>query len=60
MAILEELFQGNINPSEKTIKENSDYQKQNKHLLMLIDKLTPMLNKDEKRFLKILATLCFQ
>lgn len=63
MSVLEELYNGNINPSERYIKENSKYQKQNKQLAELIDKLIPMLNEDEKRICEnigdILSSMSF-
>lgn len=48
MSVLEELYQGNINPTERYIKENSNYQQQNKQLVKQIDKLISLLNEDEK------------
>lgn len=52
MSVLEDFYNGNINPSERYIKENSKYQKQNKQLVELIDKVIPLLSEDEKRILE--------
>jgi len=48
MSILEELYNGNINPSEKYIKNGSAYQKLNKQLTEQIYELMTLLNNEEK------------
>ncbi len=48
MAILEELYNGNIVPSEKFIKKGGEYQKVNDELSEKIEKLTCTLNSKEK------------
>lgn len=49
MSILEELYNGNINPVEKYIKNGSEYQKLNKQLIEYIDELMLLLNNKEKQ-----------
>ena len=48
MSILEELYYGNINPSEKFVKKGSEYHKTTKELLLLEEKLYKTINKEEK------------
>ncbi len=49
MSILEELYNGNLNPVEKHIKNGSKYQKLNKQLTESIDELMLLLNNEEKQ-----------
>ena len=49
MAILEELYNGNINPSDRYIKKGSDYQKINNQFTEYIDELMLSLNDKEKQ-----------
>lgn len=49
MSVLEELYNGNINPSEKYIKNGSEYQKLSKELTESIDELMLLLNNEEKQ-----------
>ena len=46
MSVLDDLYNGNINPSGKYIKKNSEYQKLNIELMEIIDEF--MLHLDEK------------
>lgn len=48
MSILEDLYNGAINPSEMHIKDGSEYQKLSGQLLDHIEELLPMLNTKEK------------
>lgn len=47
MSILEELYHGNINPSELHIKKGSEYQKVSKQFAEKAEKLLVSLNKEE-------------
>ena len=49
MSILEELYNGNINPSEKYVKNGSAHQKLSKQLMEHIDELMALLNDGEKQ-----------
>lgn len=49
MSVLEDLYNGNINPSEKYIKNGSEYQMLNKQLMEAIDELMLLLNNEEKQ-----------
>lgn len=55
MSILEELYKGNVNPSDKYIKENSEYAEINKQLTKYIDELLPLLNDEEKQLCEKIA-----
>lgn len=58
MSILEELFDGTINPSEKIIKKDSNCQILNEQLDRYTEKLIPLLSKEGKElFSKIEDTL---
>lgn len=48
MTILEELYNGNIHPTEKHIKKGSTYQKINDQLAENLDKLMILLKDEEK------------
>lgn len=52
MCILEELYNGNINPSEKFLKDSGDYKKINQELNKHIDELMLHLNDEEKQLCK--------
>ena len=57
MTILEELYNGNINPSEKFIKKDSEYRSLMNEYAEQIDKLTAILDNGEKElFEKIMET----
>lgn len=49
MTILEELYNGNINPSSRFIKNDSEYQRVNHQLTEYLDKLMMSLDDDEKQ-----------
>ncbi len=49
MSILSELYNGNISPSEKFIKKNSEYYKRNCELMEKTEEFTAKLNDEEKR-----------
>lgn len=55
MSVLEELFNGNINPTEKYIKKGSEYQKLHQELTDYIDELLPLLNGDEQAICEKIA-----
>ena len=48
MSVLNELYYGNINPSARTIRKGSAYQKCNSELSDCIEKLLPLLNDTQK------------
>ena len=48
MSFLEELYYGNIDPSAKQIKSDSEYQKQQNELWRCIDLLFLSLNNEQK------------
>lgn len=48
MTILENLYNGNINPSERYMKRGGEYYKTVKKLNSLFDEFFPLLNKDTK------------
>ncbi len=49
MAILEELYNGNINPSEKYIKRGSEYHELNVELVEQIEEFTQALTDAQKQ-----------
>lgn len=58
MSILEDLFDGNINPAEKYIKKDSDCYKLNEQLNKYTDDLISSLTEEEKKlFEKIEDTI---
>lgn len=48
MSILEELYNGKINPAEKSVKESSEYSECNKQLTENMKKLSMLLKDNEK------------
>lgn len=54
MSILEEFYNGNIRPSEKHIKSNSEYAQISKTLVANIDKFIGMLNAEEKKIYEMI------
>lgn len=52
MSILEELYNGNVNPSGKYIRKGSEYQRINNQLTDDIEKLIGMLNEEERQLCK--------
>ena len=48
MSILNELYNGNISPSEKFIKKNSEYYKLNGELIDKMSEFTAKLKSEEK------------
>lgn len=63
MSVLEELYNGNINPSEKFIKKGSEYDKLTKQFSDCSDKLMKLLNNEQKALLNessdIMSNLCY-
>lgn len=49
MSILEELYHGNINPSEKFIKKSGEYGSLLEELTARMDEFIPALNEKEKQ-----------
>ncbi len=49
MSVLEELYNGNINPSEKFIKRGSEYHKLNVELIEQIEEFTKNLNEAQNK-----------
>ncbi len=49
MSILEELYHGNINPSEKYINKGGEYGRLFEELTVSIDKFISALSEDEKQ-----------
>lgn len=55
MTILEELYNGNVNPLARFIKDESEYQKLNHQVSEYIDKLMVSLNDEEKQLYEKIA-----
>ena len=47
MKILEELYHGNIRPSEQCVKRDSEYDRMRKEWLRIYDELTQNYSKNE-------------
>lgn len=60
MSIIEELYHGNISPSQKYIKEGSELQKTNNKLIEHIEQLLPLLNEEEKRLYEKIEEAMFR
>ncbi len=60
MSILEEFYYGNISPSSKFVKNGSEYQKLNKELIDISDKLTATLNNEEKQFYERIEEIMYE
>lgn len=61
MSMLEELYYGNISPSEKFVKKGSEHHKLSLEILKLEDELYKTLNKEEKcLYEQISETRCKQ
>ena len=52
MYILDDLYWGNINPTEKMVKENSEYRKLQKKSVALSERLRETLNREQKEVVK--------
>ena len=52
MNILEEIYNGNINPSEKFVKKDGEYGRLLNEYAEQMDKLTAMLDDDRKKLLE--------
>lgn len=52
MSVLSDLFDGNINPSVKFIKNGGEYQKRNEQFITSVDELTALLDDKEKQLLE--------
>ena len=63
MSIIEELYNGNINPSEKFIKKGSEYANLTKQVSDCSVKLMSILNIEQKALLNessdIMSNLCY-
>lgn len=55
MTILEDLYYGNIQPWEKSIKKGSAYQKTDKQLSKYLDELMASLDQDQKTLCEKIA-----
>ncbi len=56
---LKELYNGNINPSSKLIKNGGEYQKLNNHLAALLDSLEQSLTEKDSLLTKEISdTIC--
>ena len=53
MTILEEFYNGNINPSEKFVKKGGEYGRLLNEYAEQLDRLTAMLDDDRKTSLKV-------
>ena len=60
MSILEELYNGNINPSEKFLKASGGYKKINQELNKHIDELMLHLNDEEKQLFQKIEDNIYQ
>ncbi len=60
MSILEEFYYGNINPSSKFVKKGSEYQKLNKELIDISDKLTATLNDEEMQLYEKIEDIIYE
>lgn len=52
MTILEELYNGNINPSDKFVKKGGEYGRLLNEYAVQLDRLTAMLDEGEKKLLE--------
>ncbi len=52
MSILDELYDGNIHPSQRYIRKDGEYQKINEQLVEHLDKLLILLNDEQKHLLE--------
>lgn len=60
MSILEDLYYGNISPSSKYVKKDSEYQKLNKELIENSDRLTALLNDEEREIYKRIEDIFYE
>lgn len=60
MSTLEDFYYGNINPSSKFVKKGSEYKKLNKELIEYTDKLTALLNDEEKELYKKIERINYE
>lgn len=54
MSILEELYNGKINPCEAFVKKGSEYQSLSTQLTEYIETLLPLLTKEERELYEII------
>ncbi|MBQ6706104.1 MAG: hypothetical protein IJN07_01155 [Clostridia bacterium] len=52
MSILDELYDGNIHPSQRYIRKEGEYQKINEQLVERLDNLLILLNDEQKQLLE--------